>query len=361
MKIYFDNAATTPPLHGLINHDVFFGNASSAHGFGRSAERELMGARHFFAQELSCREADVYFTSGGTESNNIALIGYALAQRNKGLIMMAQPWEHPSIIEPLKFIRDNKLADVLIAPTQRWNYSPDRNRLAIFSQVNHETGDMVDLHDISQTYFGAKIMIDGVQGFGKEHANLSQVDIYTFSAHKCHGPVGVGGLSSKVRLVPLFYGGSQEGKLRPGTENVHGILAMAAAAQYACKHRGAHLAHVSAIKAKMAELAKELEGVTINAISNSVSPYILNMSFEGTRGEILVHQFSERGLFASMGAACSRSSKITPLLETMGKPKDIAASAIRFSFSHQNTMEEAEAAKIIVTECVTSLRRMFAR
>jgi len=357
MQIYFDNAATTPPLPNLSGN--FFGNPSSPHSLGRAAERELFTARQFFAKTFKCNTSNIFFTSGGTESNNIALIGYALAHQRKNLTIMAQPWEHPSILQPLKYIKDNGLAEVLIAPYDNWNLCTTENRLAAISHVNHETGDINDISSIAKSLNNTKIMVDGVQGFCKEEIDLTPVDIYTFSAHKCHGPTGIGGLMSKTKLTPLLYGGDQEGTLRPGTENVQGIMAMVTAVQYIRENKTNHHSYVATIKAKLEELTQELPGIVINTAGNKLSPYILNMSFLGLKGETLVHLLSERSVYASMGAACRSRKNIKSTLEVMGFPPEVANSAVRFSFSHLNTLAEATTAKDIIIECVTRLRKML--
>ncbi|MCL2286316.1 MAG: cysteine desulfurase [Firmicutes bacterium] len=361
MNIYFDNASTTPLL--LYGDDIL-GNPSSPHGLGIAAERKLTDARAAIAKILNCNPAEITFTSGGTESNNLALLGFAMANRRKDVTFMAQPWEHPSILEPLKFIKNQSLANVLIAPYQEWKNCKSELRLAATSHVNHETGDINDIAAVAATLkkdnHHTTILVDGVQGFCKETANLTGIDMYTFSAHKCHGPTGTGGLMarSNVRLLPLLHGGGQENKLRPGTENVHGILRMANISSKLWSKQADNHIHTAKIKTKLAELASELPNTTINFKENT-SPYILNMSFLGVKGEILVHVLSERGIYVSMGAACRSRKNTKTALEAMGFSEEAANSAIRFSFSHLNTIEEVDRAKVTITECVNQLRKVL--
>ena len=362
MKIYFDNAATTPPL--LYSAENFLANPSSPHTLGIATEQKLTVARESIAKILSCNSSEIIFTSGGTESNNLAIIGFALANRRKDIRIVTQPWEHPSILEPLKFIQEHKLATVQISHSENWHLCESQLTMAAISQVHHETGDIADIsafaEKLKQNNPRNIILADGVQGFCKEEASLANIDMYTFSGHKCHGQTGVGGLvvQNKTRLVPLMYGGGQENKLRPGTENTHGILHMASAAAELFSYKKEHHTQVTEIKTKLLELT-QLSGVTVNALNNNVSPYILNMSFLGVKGEVLVHLLAEKGLYVSMGAACRSRKNTKTALETMGFTKDIANSAIRFSFSHLNTMEEAIAAKEIIIHCVTQLRQML--
>jgi len=363
MKIYFDNAATTPVLP--FTQTNIFGNPSSPHNLGIDAERKLTHARQMFSKYLNCAPRELIFTSGATESNNLALIGFALANQRKKATFMAEPWEHPSVLEPLKFIKDQNLGNVIISPHEEWIKCSADIRLAAISHVNHEIGTINDISTIAAKLkmdnMRTTVLADGAQGFCKESTNLSHVDMYSFSAHKSHGPTGVGGLivSSKTRLVPLVYGGGQENNLRAGTENVSGILHFLETAQHLWETQTENSKHVAKIKLILEEISNELPDVTVNIKKDSVSPYILNMSFIGLKGETLIHLLSERGVFASMGAACRSRKNTKSALEIMGFPPEQASSAIRFSFSHLNTMEEAIAAKAIIIDCVTQLRKML--
>jgi len=316
------------------------------------------------AKILSCTPDEVTFTSGGTESNNLALIGHALASRRKDITFAAQPWEHPSVLEPLKYIKNQGLANVIIAPYMEWS-NIEKNIVATISQVNHETGDINDVPIIAaalkQNKKNVIVIVDGAQGFCKEELDLTNIDIYTFSGHKCHGPAGSGGLMVRngVRLVPLQYGGEQECKLRPGTENVNGIVHMANSANLLWQNQKANHTHVKTIKEKLAELEVELPYTVINSSGNDVSPYILNMSFLGVKGEVLVRLLAEKGVYTSMGAACHSRKNTKSVLSAMGFPAKNADSAIRLSFSHLNTIGEAVLAKAKIIECVKELRRLI--
>ena len=363
MNIYFDNAATTQPLP-CPYLDNFYANPSSPHLLGIEAERELANARGVIANILNCNPAEVTFTSGGTEANNLALLGYATANRHKNVTFIASPWEHPSVLEPLKFIQEQGLGTAVIMPVE--NYIPPDNSsvFVAISHINHETGDINDIAGIAKRLKAISsnvvVLVDGVQGFCKEKPDLKDIDMLSLSAHKCHGPTGVGALMARkyVRMRPLLYGGGQENKLRPGTENLAGITHFAKVAAELYKHQAAYHIHVTAVKAKLAELATDLPGVQINANKNT-SPYILNLSFAGLKGETLVHILSKRGIHASMGAACQSRKKVTTTLEHMGFSADRASSAVRFSFSHLNTVEEAIAAKATIIECVNQMRKVL--
>jgi len=363
--IYFDNASTTQPI---ISPSAFY-NPSSPHVLGIMAERALRGARLVIAAALNCSASEIIFTSGGTESNNHAILGYTLAHMKQGVSLISSPYEHPSILAPIQFARDKgwasshnskcpyKCSDELLIPKG--------NILISISHVNHETGDIHDLSAISSAIKkqnpDAIIHVDGVQGFCKENICIDDVDIYTFSGHKCHGPTGVGGLWVKkgINLTPLLHGGGQESNKRSGTENISGIIQMAEAIEVLTQTKEVNHAHVAAIKEIMVGLKDVLPDVYVNSLSSSVSPYILNISFLGVRGEVLVHALSEKGLYTSMGAACRSRKNAKPALSIMGFAQDIAESAIRFSFSHLNTVDEAKLARDIIIEQVKRLRRLL--
>ena len=357
MDIYFDNAATTPSL-AEIPPTHFSANPSSPHKLGIDAERQLTSAKAKLSALLGCTPGELVLTSGGTESNNLGLIGYALANRRKQLMFTAAPWEHPSILEPLKFIQDQGLGHVNIS-----SETPTSSDFHGVSHVNHETGDINPVETITKNIKAANpkaiIFVDGVQGFTKEP--LPPADMLSISGHKFHGGTGVGALVVKkaIRLKPLFYGGSQEGGLRPGTENLDAVAHMVHAATTLWEQQKENHTHVATIKAILQGLTETLPGVCVNAMSENTSPYILNLSFLGLKGEILVHLLSQRGIYASMGAACQSRKKVKSTLEMMGFAPERASAAVRFSFSHLNTVAEAQAAKAMIIDCVTQMRKVL--
>ncbi|MCL2356102.1 MAG: aminotransferase class V-fold PLP-dependent enzyme [Defluviitaleaceae bacterium] len=365
-EIYFDNAATTAPLFFDCADGKsplpYPANPSSPHGLGIRAERKLADARKDFAEILGCRPGEIIFTSGGTESNNLAILGFALANKRRGVTLFCEPQAHPSVIEPIKFAAELGLAEI---GDRRDLEGPSRGlRLVCLSHVSHETGDICNLAEtaarLKRENPETVVFADGAQGFCKEFGHTG-VDMYSFSGHKIHGAAGFGGLYSGVRLVPFSRGGGQENGLRSGTENLHGAIQTACAAKHLAANLEENHARVAAIKAALREIAYALPDVTENALSDVVSPYILNLSFAGIKGETLVHVLSENGIFASMGAACRSRKKQKSALEAMGFSKERAESAVRFSFSHLNTLEEAEIAKRVVIEKVSELRRILKR
>ena len=360
--IYFDNAATTQPV---IAAPKIFYNPSSPHGLGITAERVLREARKTISTALNCAAEEIIFTSGGTESNNIAILGFALVHMKTKAELYAVPHEHPSILAPMQSAAERGWANINTNYNNLLTCTHQGRTLVSISHVNHETGDINDINSIATTIKKnnpqAIIHIDGMQGFCKESANLNNIDIYTFSGHKCHGPAGIGGLWVKkgVRLVPLMYGGGQESGHRPGTENVTGIVQMAEAVKQLQSQLTINHQRVTQVKNIIANLTNKLPETYINAITTNTSPYILNMSFVGIKGEVLVHSLSGKGVHVSMGAACHSKKRTKPALEIMGFPPAIAESAIRFSFSPFNTEEEAASARNIIAEEVTRLRKIM--
>jgi len=371
MHIYLDNAATTLPVAGTPKE---FYNPSSPHALGIKAERALRDARNSIAASLNVSSVvstpaqkttiarhlpspeEITFTSGGTESNNLAILGYTLANQRHDISLASAPYEHPSILAPIRFAIGRGWASQGLL---------ENATLISVSHVNHETGDINDISAIAASVKkhnpNAVIHVDGAQGFCKEPINFNEIDMYSFSGHKCHGPTGIGGLWVKkgVRLTPLQHGGSQENNLRAGTENISAIITMAEMAESLCNKLQENHAHVTHMKSQMLNLQGTLPDVQINTIGENVSPYILNMSFMGIKGEILVHALSEKGVYASMGAACNSRKRTQSALEVMGFPQETAKSAIRFSFSPYNTLEEVEIACEVIASTVKHLRSII--
>jgi len=354
LMIYLDNAATTKPIPFETE---IWGNPSSPNIIGIRAERAISEARERIAKFLDVKPQEIFFTSGGTESNNIAILGLKCNH------IFTEPWEHPSIIEPIRAMCN---ANIVIAPKEKWlaNISDYQNCLICLSHVNHETGDINDISalakEIKEKNSQATIHVDGAQGMCKEKTDLENIDMYSFSGHKFHGANGVGGLFVKngIRLSPTIFGGGQEKKLRSGTENLRGILHMDSAITIYPDLQSIR-PHIESLYDCLASLTNDLPNTFINSLTNNTSPYIINISFLGIKGETLVHLLSERGVYASMGAACNSRKKEKSSLELMGFPPERVSSAVRFSFSYDNTLDEIVKTKSIIIECVEMLRKVF--
>jgi cysteine desulfurase len=372
--IYLDNAATTQPFM-FENNEHFYANPSSPHQLGIAAERSMQKARQELCNILHCKLNELIFTAGGTESNNLMIIGYALAHMKKNkanqlanlLTIFAEPWAHPSVLAPIQYIIEQGMGTACIAPMQKWDIPKTGAVLVCLSHVNHETGDMTNIVSTSQNIKkenpAAIIFTDGAQGFCKDIHQAEAVkfsDAYSFSGHKFHAPTGIGCLMVRegVSLAPLFYGGGQENGLRAGTENVNAMLHIAQTATYLQASCEENSTFIAKLKDEFLKITHALTGVKINALTENVSPYIVNLSFLGTRGEVLVHMLSEKGVHVAMGAACKSRKKDKSILATMGFPREISESALRFSFSHKNTMDEIEKTKEILIACVQQVRKV---
>ena len=367
-EIYFDNASTALPVQSFKEEN--FGNPSTTHKLGVKAYNALNQAKKDVCQLLGCETDEFVLTSGGTESNNLAIIGYATAHKRSNVCFAALPWAHPSVTEPIKQIKVLGFGRIAvfdynnlgINEADRSWLSEGANFISI-PQICHETGNMYDVEKISLLLklLNPKniIHIDGAQGFCKNKLSFKNIDLYSFSGHKIHAPSGTGGLFVKkgVRLSAIFLGGGQEMGIRAGTPNVQGAVSLACTAKKLYENSGSNLIRVSEVKAELLKLVDEMDEVYVNSSYESL-PYILNMSFIGVRGEVLVNMLSEKGIYTSTGAACKVSKKEIPALVQMGFAKEMADSAVRFSFSHHNTTDEAIQARKAIIECVTKLRKI---
>ena len=370
--IYFDNAATTPLCSAakkILLQD--FANPSSPHALGLMAERAIKTAARDLSHILSCRSDEIIFTSGGTESNNLGILGAAFGLqsargRHRHLHILATDQEHPSVTEPLGYLSSLPGFSVTYAAPSGWGaHVCEDTAMICITQVGSETGDIFDISAVKKAFPKTIVFVDGAQGFCKADQPLSGADIYTFSGHKIHGPMGVGGLMVRqgLRLQPMIYGGGQQNRVRPGTENVHGILAMTAAIKTQASDQTKmeqERQHITSIKNILRTLEHEIPDAYINQITKNASPYILNMSFAGVRGETLTSLLSDHNLYISMGTAC-RTNKRVSALESMGFSHERAKSAVRLSFSRMNTKEEALEAKEIIKSCVSTLRKIKPR
>ncbi|MBS3898184.1 MAG: cysteine desulfurase [Dethiobacter sp.] len=382
-EVYLDNSATTPvlPEVAAVMHKIHtdtYGNPSSLHRMGVEAEKIKRRARRTLADACSVKESEIYFTSGGTEANNLAVMGVARRLRRRGLHLVTTQVEHPSVLYACRLLEQEGFALTYLPVDREGIVSPaavaDAMRadtlLVSVMHVNNEVGAIQPLAEIgalikknnSETLFH----VDAVQSFGKLPVQplLWQADLVTFSAHKLHGPKGVGALYKRqaVHMEPFFHGGGQEDGLRPGTENMAGIGGFAEAARLATAKLSAHALALSKLKKNFsAGILAAIPDICWNS-SEEGAPHILNISVAGTRGEVLVHALAEEGVYISTGAAChSRRPELSHVLLAMGrKEKDVEA-ALRFSFSPLNTEEALVYALEKLQAAVLSIRRVTRR
>ena len=386
MFVYLDNSATTKPYDEAV--DVMtkvlredFGNPSSLHTLGISAEKYIKNARKSLAASLGAGEDEVFFTSCGTEADNMAIMGVASARKHQGKKIITTAVEHPAILEPCKKLEQLGYKVEYIGVDNKCRLNMDQLKAAIDEDtilisimgVNNETGtvmplkEIIDLKDKFNKEHGTGILMhtDAVQAFGKVPVNvkgdLKGIDMISVSGHKIHGPKGIGGIYVKKGLaLPAFIvGGGQEGHMRSGTENTAGIAGFGKAIDMAFDDFDGRIAAMTKAKNRLYEAIKtDIKDVIINSPEDA-APSVLNVSFLGTRGEVLLHTLEQDGIFVSTGSACSSNKKgQSHVLGAMGlKHKEIEG-AIRFSFSEFNTEDEMDYVADRVKFAVTKFRKL---
>lgn len=374
MLVYLDNSATTRPYDAVTAAMTEamkdnFGNPSSLHSLGLQAEKEVKNARKTVAKCFGAGEDEIYFTSCGTESDNTVLMGTAQAKKRRGNKIIVSAVEHPAILEPAKRLESMgyKIDYIGVDRLCRLNLEQlaasldDETILISVMGVNNETGTIMpidkiaELKDAYNQKNGTDIWLhcDAVQALGKIPVNVGRkyrgVDFVSASAHKIHGPKGMGALYAKkgLNLPPFMLGGGQERHMRSGTENTPGIIGFGKACEIADENFVQRTSAMKEARQYLLDLIKDQIGdIVINSPQDETGcPSVLNVSFLGTRGEVLLHTLEQDGIFVSTGSACSSnhsSSKGSHVLNAMGlSPKEIEG-AIRFSFSEFNTREEME-------------------
>ena len=381
MEIYFDNSATTAP-YGEVSAAVFdtmsnnYGNPSSLHKLGIEAERAVKTAKERVASALKASPAEILFTSGGTESDNIAIMGAAAASRGKHII--TTPLEHPAVMNTLSEM-ENRGYKIDYAPVDskgrvileeyRRLIRPD-TFLVTAMIVNNEIGTVEPVAEMCKILKRANpralFHTDAVQGFGKipVTADGTWADMISLSSHKIHGPKGMGALYIRrgTGIKPIMFGGGQQGGMRSGTENVPGIVGFGLAAKMATTD-------LSSKAERMTVLRKRLEKGIVNALDNvrvntpeNAAPHILNISFGGVKSEVLLHSLEMQNIFVSSGSACSSHKKEPSyVLTEIGVPRKMIDGSIRFSLSEFSTEEQVDAVIDAVSKIVPRLRRLGMR
>lgn len=361
LECYLDNSATTavsPTVAELVVHMMTeeYGNPSSLHRRGFLAERAMTEARERIAAVLRCKKEEIVFTSGGTEANNLALLGAARAARRRGNRIVTTAIEHHSVLaavtaleaEGFEVVRVLPGADGAISAAAFAEACNEKTILASCMTVNSETGAIHDIAAIAAACRRKNPNIifhtDCVQAFGKLEVTPAKwgVQLASISGHKIHAPKGVGALyvAKGTRLLQPLYGSDQERGLRPGTENVPGICALGLAAKEMDSHRRENHAHFTALKARLVQNFADCSDVCINSDENC-APYIVNLSVKGIRSEIMIHYLEQFGIYVSSGSACARGAR-SHVLTAMGLDDDRIDSAIRVSMTDTTTAEEID-------------------
>ncbi|PIR65438.1 MAG: cysteine desulfurase NifS [Candidatus Omnitrophica bacterium CG10_big_fil_rev_8_21_14_0_10_43_8] len=377
--IYFDNNATTPvALEVFKAMEPFYkdeyGNASSIHAKGRPARLAIDKARHAIASLIGASDEDIIFTSGGTESDNIAIKGAVLANSSKGNHIITSKTEHSAVLATCKFMEKNGFTVTylpvnkygMVLPDDLKNAITEKTVLVTIMHANNETGTINPIKELAAIAKEKKVLFhtDAVQSFGKldtDAGNLG-VDLLSVSAHKIHGPKGVGALYVKkgVKITPLTHGGHHERKLRAGTENVPGIIGFAKAAELISVDRENKNQALTNLRNRLHNgISEKINNVYLNGHPTQRLPGTLNLSFRYIEGESIMLNLDMQGVCVSTGSACT-SGTLEPshVLTAMGVAVDIAQGSIRFSLSDINTQSEVDYCISILPEIIKRLRAM---
>lgn len=352
-----------------------YGNPSSLHLKGVQAENYIKDASEAVARTLKCNAKEIYFTSGGTESNNLAIIGAAFANRRAGNHIITTGIEHPSVKKAMDYLSGEGFRVTYLSADSSGLVDPKELSQAVTSEtilvsvmaVNNEMGACQPIRALSEAAKAKNPNIlfhsDAVQAYGKIRLcpDKDGIDLLSVSGHKIHGPKGVGFLyiRDKVKISPITYGGGQQKGMRSGTLNVPGIAGLGAAASEAYEDFEEKMERLISLRQYFCAQVSQIERVVVHGSQEEgVAPHIVNASFCGIRSEVLLHALEDKGIYVSSGSACASHHAADPsTLQNLGLPKNIWESAIRFSFSTRTTEKEIEDTLQALSELVPVLRR----
>ena len=389
MEAYLDNSATTrvfPEVAELMTKIMCddYGNPSSLHMKGVQAEQYLRYARETLAGLLKAGEKEIIFTSGGTEADNLALIGAAFANRRKGNHVITTQVEHPAVLKTCEYLESVGYR-VTYLPVNAWGQISleDLQRAmtpeTILVSIMHTNNEIGALQPVAEA--GALIKrinpqtlfhVDGVQGFGKAriYPGKMNIDLLSVSGHKIHGPKGIGFLymGEKVRIQPIIHGGGQQWNLRSGTDNVPGAAGMAKAAELLYQDYVEVRVRLFQCKRFFMDGVRKIEGVRINGLlpgeadGDGTAPHIVSVSVPGVRSEVLLHALEEKGIYVSAGSACAaRKPQPSATLKAIGVEQALLGATIRFSFSVYTTVEELDYTLRMMYDKIPMLRKYTRR
>ena len=379
MQIYLDNAATTKMSDHAIQamlpymNDIF-GNPSSLHSAGQRANEALTNARERIAHLLNAKPSEITFTSGGSEADNQALISAAqLGEKNGKKHIISTAFEHHAVLHTLNKLQREGFVITLIPVPENGLIQPEQVAAALRSDTclvsvmyaNNEIGTIQPIAEIGALCRerGVLFHTDAVQAVGhlKIDVQSQHIDMLSLSAHKFHGPKGVGVLYARngISLTPLIEGGAQERHKRAGTENIPGIMGMAAAMEDACAHLEENTAHVSALRNRLIQGLSEIPHSVLNGDAKNRLPGNVHFCFEGIEGESLLLFLNDKGICASSGSACT-SGSLDPshVLLAIGRPHEIAHGSLRLSLSEETTESDIDITIQAVKDVVSRLRNM---
>lgn len=381
MEAYLDNSATTRCLESVRDLVVQtmmedYGNPSSRHLKGVEAERYLREAREKIARTMKVNEKEIFFTSCGTESNNWALIGAAMANRRAGMHIITTSVEHAAVLQPLMYLEEQGFR-ITFLPVDRYG----RIRLEDLKEaicedtilvstmyVNNELGAVEPVEEVGrflkEKYPRILYHVDAIQAYGKYRILPKKmgIDMLSVSGHKIHGPKGTGFLyvNEKVKIKPLILGGGQQKGMRSGTDNVPGIAGIGEAAMEAYRDFEEKRDYLLKLKKYFMDEVSGLPDVVLNSLpGDEGAPHIVSVSFRGVRSEVLLHALEEKGIYVSSGSACSSNKKlpVSTVLKEIGMERELLDATLRFSFSRYNTEEELAYCVDVLREQLPVLRR----
>lgn len=381
MEAYLDNSATTRafPEVGELVYKVMcqdFGNPSSMHRKGVEAEHYIKDAKESIAKILKVNTKEIFFTSGGTESDNLALIGCARANKRRGNHLITTSIEHDAILNTMRYLEEEEGFRVTYLPVDsngkvslealKESLCPETILVSIM-YVNNEVGTVQPVEEAAKIVkeYNSNILVhsDAVQGFGKYHIypKRQKIDLLSVSGHKIHGPKGVGFIyiGEKVKIRPILFGGGQQKDMRSGTENVPGIAGLGLAAKMSYQDLDMKVALMRELKAHFLEGLKQIDDITIHGVTDEGSaPHIISVGVAGIRSEVLLHTLEEKGIYVSSGSACaSNHPAVSGVLKSIGAEQKYLDSTIRFSMSEFTTKEEIDYVLETLYNCIPMLRR----
>lgn len=384
MECYFDNSATTRCFDSVVavvdkvmRED--YGNPSSMHTKGVEAEKYVRYAKEQIARSLKVNEKEILFTSGGTESDNLALIGVAMANYRSGKHLITTQIEHPAILQTMRYLEQQGF-EVTYLPVDEYgrirleDLEKAMTSQTILVSIMHTNNEIGSLMPIAEAGALIKRMnphtlfhVDAVQGYGKSpiYPKRMGIDLMSVSSHKIHGPKGIGFLyiNEKVKIRPILFGGGQQGGMRSGTENVPGIAGMGKAVEEIYSNLNADIDRMYQLREHFIKGLTEFSETYVNGLPGRESaPHVVSVSFRGIRAEVILHELESHGIYVSAGSACS-SHKASPsaTLQAIGIEKDLLDSTVRFSFSVFTTMEEIDYCLDVLAEVLPRLRRYTRR
>ena len=375
MEVYFDNSATTrvyPEVKDIMIKVMYedYGNPSSLHLKGVQAEHYIKDSADIISKVLKCTPEEIIFTSGGTESNNLAIIGTALAKKRKGKHLITSSIEHPSVLQVMAFLEKEGFEVTYISPDETGRVTAEAFADAVREDtilvscmhINNEIGAVQPIAEIAKAVKkkNPDVMVhtDCIQSFGKIEVNPKKlgVDMLSVSGHKLHGPKGSGFLYVKkgTLIRPIIYGGGQQKNMRSGTENVPAIAGLGTAVSITMNDMEAKMEKVAGLKDKLISGLTEIRDVYSNS---ETAPHIASISFTGVRAEVMLHALEDKGIYVSSGSACSSNKRReSAVLTAIGLDRDRLESTLRFSFNETNTEEEVDYAINIIKELLPVLR-----